>query len=266
MIFEKEYTNYWKKSVDKPIDGLKIAGLEEAFFFLKYLNIHNTDNVLDLGCSFGRMFEILNKYSNNIYGIDPEESAIEVAVSNKYNDVKLGNAENITFENSFFNQIFCWAVYDVVNHFNGLVEANRVLKNGGKILITGKLNNYFDDDINAFKAEKNAFLKSFPNHFLDLNTFIDKINNIGFQINKLFIFNKRGDFGSLKYKMISLDDLPLDLKGYEYLAVLQKQDIVNPLKLEPIKFDYKHSKTALRLAKLNNYENVEEYFNFLGID
>lgn len=266
MKFEKEYTNYWKKSVEKPIDGLKIAGLEEALFFLNFLNINLSDSVLDLGCSFGRMFEILSKFSDNIYGIDPDISAIESAIKYKYNDLKIGNAENIPYGDNFFNQIFSWAVYDVVDHFNGLIEANRVLKNGGKILITGKLNNYFEDDLFAFKAEKNAFLKSFPNHFLDLNTLINNIKLIGFQIDKLFIFNKRGDFGKLNYKIISTNELNSDIKGYEYLAIFKKNNTINSRELEYIKFDDKHSKTAQSLAKLNKFDHVEDYFNSIGLD
>lgn len=266
MKFEKKYTNYWMKSVEKPIDGLKIAGPEEALFFLNYLNMNNLENVLDLGCSYGRMFNILSKFTKNIYGIDPEQSAIETALIKKYKCIKLGNADNIPFGDEFFNYIFCWAVYDVVDHFNGLIEANRVLKIGGKILITGKLNNYHDDDFFAFKAEKNAFLKSFPNHFLDLNSFIENVNTIGYHIDNLFIFNKRGDFGNLNYKIISIDDMLLKIKGYEYLAILTKQKSITNLDLEYIKLDYKSSETALRLATLNNFNKVEDYFNSIGID
>ena len=29
---------------------------------------------------------------------------------------------------NYFDKIFCWAVYDLVDHYNGLVESNRILK------------------------------------------------------------------------------------------------------------------------------------------
>ena len=262
MKFEKKYTEYWKQNISNPIDGLKIADLNEVMHFLPLLKIEKQDKILDLGCSFGRMFEILNRYSDNIYGIDPDNFAVENAIKKGYTNVKVGNADNIGFTDKYFDKIFCWAVYDVVDHYNGLIEANRVLKTNGRILITGKNDCYFEDDKLAFKAEKNAFLKSFPNHFVDMKLFLNNLQEIGFELENLFLFPRRGDFGKLKYVKINL--LADNFEGYEYLMTLKKIKTIKNSNY--IKFDNPHSKTALVIANKNGLTDVGDYFFKLGID
>ena len=262
MKFEKKYTEYWKKNINNPIDGLAIAGTNEVNNFLPLLNINTNDYVLDLGCSFGRMHSVLSSVSNHIYGLDPDLFAVETALNESYIDVKVGDAENINFDDNYFDKIFCWAVYDVVDHYNGLLESNRVLKMNGKILLTGKIDNYFQDDINAFKAEKNAFLKSFPNHFVNMELLQNNIVELGFELEKLFIFPKRGDFGKLKYFEVKI---PFEvIKGYEYLMILKKTKDINIKNY--LKLDSPHSRTAKKLATKEGYESVTDYFIHLGID
>lgn len=262
MKFEKKYTEYWKKNIDNPIDGLVIAGTNEVNNFLPLLDINKNDFVLDLGCSFGRMHSVLSSVSNHIYGLDPDLFAVETALNEGYIEVKEGDAENINFDNHYFDKIFCWAVYDVVDHYNGLLESNRVLKINGKILLTGKIDNYFQDDINAFKAEKNAFLKSFPNHFVNLELLQKNIIELGFELDKLFIFPRRGDFGKLEYFEVKI---PFEeINGYEYLMILKKFKNVNIKNY--LKLDSPHSRTAKILATKEGYVTVKEYFLQLGID
>jgi SAM-dependent methyltransferase len=262
MKFEKKYTDYWKKNLIKPIDGLNIAGEFEVAHFLPFLEIEDNDNVLDLGCSFGRMFSILNNQSRNIYGIDPDKYAVSVASQNGYISTKVGDAENINFEDSFFQKIFCWAVYDVVDYYKGLCEANRVLELNGRLLITGKNINYFKDDYYAFTAEKNAYLKNFPNHFGDLNKLILNLGNLGFAIEKLFVFPKRGDFGKLVY--IEMHEPIGTILGYEYLLILKKINNINEFNY--IEIDQPHSSVAVSLAVENGFKSVSEYFKFLGLN
>ena len=263
MKFAKKYTEYWKKNVKKPIDGLKIAGEKEVLTFLPLLNIEVNNKVLDLGCSYGRLHPILSLFSKNIYGVDPDKFAVETASKEDYMDVKVGDAENINFDNSYFDKIFCWAVYDVVDHFKGLLEANRVLKKDGKILITGKLDNYYLDDKKAFSAEKNAFLKSFPNHFVDMELLFKNIEMLGFSIKKLLIFLKRGDMGKLEF--LEFDpQFTSKIMGYEYLMILKKTGDFQ--RGDYIRLDQPHSKTAINQANKAGYTSVRDYFKFIGID
>jgi SAM-dependent methyltransferase len=262
MKFEKKYTEYWKNNIKNPIDGLAIAGSNEVNHFLPLLAIKKDDYLLDLGCSFGRMYSILASVSNHIYGIDPDSFAVESALNEGYIDVKVGDAENIKYDDHFFDKIFCWAVYDVVDHYNGLLESNRVLKINGKILLTGKIDSYYHADTKAFIAEKNAFLKSFPNHFVDIELLLKNIDKLGFELEKLYIFPNRGDFGKLEYFEV---EIPFEtINGYEYLMVLKK---IKDIPIENyIKLDSPHSKTAKNLATKEGFDSVKDYFTQLGID
>ena len=263
MNFNDKYTKYWEHSTSKSIDGLKIPGEIEAAHMLNYLNISKSDKILDLGCSFGRMFKVLNKFSNNIYGVEPDKYAINKA--NKFNYVKIfnGTAENTGFANKFFDLIFSWQVFDVVDQFNALVECNRVLKLNGHILFTGKNNNYKMNDEFAFKAEKNAFIKKFPNRFTNLKILNKNIDKIGFKVIKLFLFPKRGDFGLLNYS--EKDSNNENFECYEYLLICKKISELNNIS----GIDNLTSKTSLtseRIASQKGFISAKDLFQNIGID
>ena len=108
MKFDEEYTKYWESAVKKSVDGTIIAGPQEANHFLSRLDIIKSHNVLDLGCSTGRMFKLLNQYSENIYGVDPDGYAIKKSSNLGYREVRQGAAEKIDYKSGFFDVIFCF--------------------------------------------------------------------------------------------------------------------------------------------------------------
>lgn len=266
MKFDKNYTKYWASAVEKSVDGTMIAGPNEAKRFLDSISIKRDDSILDLGCSFGRMFELLHNYSNNIYGVDPDKYAVQEAKKKSYVEVLKGSAENTGFQDSFFDLIFCWATFDVVDHIKGLKEFNRVLKNKGTLLITGKSSNYHDDDVLAFDAEKNAFLKNFPNKFTNLDLFLKNIEKFGFEKKGLYLFPRRGDFGLLNLEVPNLKSDNMQKKScYEYLIICKKtsEAMQNIENLE--KTDHAFSQTSIRLAKEKGYKTAKEMFTSLGL-
>ena len=265
MKFDKEYTEYWASAVEKSVDGTTIAGLNEAKYFLDLIPIKKSDSVLDLGCSFGRMYELLGSYSNNIYGVDPDKYAVQEAKKKSYIEVLQGKAERTGFEDSFFNLIFCWATFDVVDHLQGLKEFNRILKNEGTLLITGKNSNYYDDDPLAFKAEKNAFLKAFPNRFTNLQIFLKNLDEFGLELINIYLFPRRGDFGKLNLgspNKISNNSYI----SYEYLIICKKYSAVRENTDSLKKPDQIFSDTSLRLAKEQGFTTAKEMFKSIGLD
>ena len=265
MKFNKEYTQYWASTLEKSIDGTTIAGPNEAKYFLDLIPLKENSSILDLGCSFGRMFDLLNSYSENIYGVDPDEYAVKEANKKSYIDVLKGSAEKTGFEQNFFNLVFCWATFDVVDHFKGLKEFNRILKNKGTLLITGKSTNYNKDDLLAFKAEKNAFLKNFPNRFTDLEIFINNLNEFGFSLKHLYLFPRRGDFGKLN---LELHDNQINNSNlsYEYLIICEKNSLVSENLDRLDKPDHILSQTSIKLAKEKGFKTAQEMFKALGLD
>jgi len=218
--FDKNYNNYWKKRVEKSTDGTKVAGFSALRKLIKKCEIKKSDKVLDIGCGYGRIFPILNKLSKNIYGIDVDQSMINDASNFNYVSLHTASAENTNFPDSFFEKIIIWGVFDVVEQELALVEFNRILKNGGKCLITGKNIEYCIDDRKAFIAERNAASKNFPNHFTDIKKLALNIEKFGFSMENIFIAKRRGDFGDNKITEISKDDN--NFIFYEYCIILKK--------------------------------------------
>lgn len=265
MKFGEEYTKYWASAVNKSVDGTVIPGINEAKYFLQSIGIERHNRVLDLGCSFGRMFEALSTYSDHVYGIDPDPYAVEKSRLQPYEKVRQGSAETTGLDNKFFDFVFCWAVFDVVDHKKGLIEINRILRDGGKFLLTGKNDNYHSDDELAFKAEKNAFLKGFPNKFTDLSVVLKNFKNFGIQLDKLYIFPRRGDFGLLNFSELSKDDNSKNI-GYEYVILGHKVADHEPAAVPNENLDGKFSKTAARMAVQRGSAGSAELFESIGID
>lgn len=265
MKFNKDYTNYWDSAVNKSVDGTVIAGINEAKYFLQYLKLNNEDKILDLGCSVGRMYAALSEFSTDIYGVDPDPHAVQRASSFAYRNILVGTAEATGFDSKEFDLIFCWAVYDVVNHLRGLREMNRILKISGKLLLTGKNDNYFADDLLAFKAEKNAFLKSFPNKFTNLQNVLCGLTALGFKLDRLFMFRRRGDIGALKFVEQDIDKIT-DYVGYEYLLICHKISDESCDNSDDLRFDSPFSRTATKLAFRAGFSSPKDFFESIGHD
>ena len=269
MKFDENYTNYWESSVKKSVDGTIIAGPQEANHFFSRLDIIKSHNIIDLGCSTGRMFKLLNQYSENIYGVDPDEYAVKKSSNLGYKEVRQGTAEKMSYRSEFFDIIFCWAAFDVVDHFSGFKEINRVLKKDGKLLFTCKGNFYDSSDQLAFKAEKNAYLKNFPNRFTDILSLCIQIEKFGFEIIDLFTFEKRGDMGKLRYKKIDHEEVIDDnqpLQAYEYLMNITKVSEPKVEKRGEIDdLESSFSVTAESIAK-EGFPSANSYFEAIGID
>ena len=263
MKFDKAYTQYWVGAVNKSIDGTIIAGADHVRHFLHKLTIKRDHKVLDLGCSFGRMNEVLSQYSEHVYGVEPDAFAVSEAAKKPYVEVKQGVAENTGFAANTFDFVFCWAVFDLVDHKKGLLEFNRILRIGGDLLLTGKNNLYFDDDVQGFTAEKNAFLKAHPNKFTDLKTLKEKIHLLGFKLNSLVIFDRRGDMGLLKYREQPSD--AIEIVGYEYLLHASKIGDANESDLASIDLDSGFTQTANAMAKAKGYDHPRAMFESMGM-
>lgn len=93
------------------------------------------DNVLDAGCGEGHLCILLKKKGfSNISGIDISEGNIKIAKKinkdSKLNiNFNLGDAENIQFEDEFFNLVFSTHVLEhLPNIDNGVKEIYRLTK------------------------------------------------------------------------------------------------------------------------------------------
>jgi SAM-dependent methyltransferase len=262
MEFDLSYTKYWEEAVQHSVDGTVIAGPKELAEFLWIFNTQPAEKILDLGCSTGRMYPALLHFGKEIVGIDPDPYAIKKAKKHKYSLLRTGTCESSGFHEREFDLLVCWAVFDCVNQELSLVEMNRILTIGGSLLVTGKNDSYLFDDSLAFTAEKNAYLKDFPNNFTNLPSLIN--SSYGFKVKNLVVFEKRGDMGNMKYHHVA-DLRAENFPGYEFLVVLEKtmECKVSP-KRKQISSPF--SRTAEAMAISRGFDNASSYFESLGRD
>ncbi|BDC17526.1 class I SAM-dependent methyltransferase [Acidianus sp. HS-5] len=111
--------------------------LESEALLLKYMLEPNPGKALSVGCGSG-LFEFILKTR---YGItinecvEPSPAMAEVAKSRGLN-VKIGQAENLPFEDSSFDTVILNGVLDYANDdAKAVKEAYRILKAGGHIIV-----------------------------------------------------------------------------------------------------------------------------------
>jgi SAM-dependent methyltransferase len=98
-------------------------------------------NVLDVGCGKGEnCFFLLQKSPNGkIYGVDLSKENIAWAKSKYGSKIKFksSKAENLPFDNSFFDIVYCYEVLEhVADLKKSLNEIKRVLKKNGKFIFS----------------------------------------------------------------------------------------------------------------------------------
>jgi len=98
-----------------------------------------TGMVLDVGCGTGYHMDHLGL---EIKGIDISDEMLTIARKSGF-DVRKASAEHLPFKDNSFNSIFCFfAVFNMVNSIQAVKEMARVLKPGGRVLLS--LSSYHD--------------------------------------------------------------------------------------------------------------------------
>jgi len=228
--WNEDYMLYWKERVSeannlhsKPstmIKGDANTTTDKTYInAIELLNITKTDIVVEIGCGFGRSLPILCKLSYHVTALDISTAMVEVAsktVKEKNISFCVSSSENTPLDDNKYDIAVCFASFDAMCQTKALIEINRICKKGAKVLLTGKNNNYYDDDNLALEAEINARKKGHPNYFTDVKKMLKNIENFGFSVVVHRFYSRRGDFSSFNSKSKMPD------KFYEYLLVLQK--------------------------------------------
>lgn len=250
--WNNNYVEYWKKRVQEAneskeessvVEGDTVTDSDREYInAIDFLSPGINKSLLEMGCGFGRSLPFLYKITNNITAIDISEEMIKEAQKNycTLHGVRYlaCEAEHIPVESGSFDFIVCYAVFDALYQELALLEMNRLLETNGKVLISGKNDNYYDDDELAYVAEVNARNKNHPNYFTDINLLLSKgIEKFGFKIEKIKYFERRGDTAGNQYVLQKPEYF------YEYMMVLKK---IKDVKHIDIKVSDKYSKTYFR--------------------
>ena len=107
---------------------------------LKYLK--SSKNILDIGCSDGYVHKQIR--SKKITGIDINESDLDIAkLLNPNNRYRKESVYELKFKDAEFDTVLC---LDVLEHLDddtkAISEISRVLKKGGKLVLTVPSRNY----------------------------------------------------------------------------------------------------------------------------
>lgn len=174
IFLSGEEDNYYKRNYNNfNIDAIPNRA---------YLNLENyikkDMKILEIGCSTGTNLNYFNKSIKcDVYGVDPSSEAVKEG--NKiFKDVnlKVGTADNLDFENEFFDLIyfgFCLYLVDRKLLSRVVSEADRVLKNNGilgiidfdtKIPYKRKYKHF--EGVFSYKYEYSKIFLSFPHYRL----------------------------------------------------------------------------------------------------
>lgn len=127
MNKQEHYRTLYKKSKPDWTDSMTI--------FRNIIDDFSNENtkILDIGCGHGDFLKKIHDKTQESYGIDPDEDAL-----NKNNFIKhkkVADACSLPFENNFFDLIVsAWVLEHISDPLSAFKEINRVLKPGGKVV------------------------------------------------------------------------------------------------------------------------------------
>ena len=124
---------------------LKIPSYRSAFAFIQI----PSDNavILDIGCSKGDHTQLWRREGNQVIGVDTDKTALDIACK-AYPDIDFRLLQNSYLplsNNSIDLVIMLDAIEHVENEELALMEIWRVLKPGGKLVLTTPFRNIFGD-------------------------------------------------------------------------------------------------------------------------
>lgn len=104
---------------------------------LDLLDVKHGENVLDCGCGLGYFLLKLQGSGAHLHGIDVSPESVAFVREHITPNARVGNAEKIPYpDNTFDKVLFCEVIEHVEDDAKVLREIRRVLKPGGRVVIT----------------------------------------------------------------------------------------------------------------------------------
>tara|TARA_B100000131_G_scaffold85522_1_gene82460 strand:- start:738 stop:1529 length:792 start_codon:yes stop_codon:yes gene_type:complete len=163
--YAEKFFNYYEQLKKDKYKNAFTYGRYKLDNLIKEL-IHNekkNSKFLDVGCGTGEHLNLAKNYNYDPYGVEPAEDMIKFA-KNSYPEIKIkkGLSNNLEFEDNFFDIVLMVEVLrylDKQDIEKSLKEARRVLKPGGKIIVT-LVNKWSLDFFFIFQNLRKIFKKS----------------------------------------------------------------------------------------------------------
>lgn len=126
-------------------------------------HVKPADDVLELGCGYGRIIERLLKIGCNVVGIDISKDSLELARASFRREPLCHlfqmNARSLAFHDNSFDKTIC--IQNGISAFKIepdelLLETIRVTKNGGTCLFSSYSDRFWEDRLEWFKIQSDA--------------------------------------------------------------------------------------------------------------
>lgn len=122
--------------------------------------IKSSDNILELGCGYGRILKHLSKKASEVTGIDTSLESLKMAKDelDHLKNIHLGqmNASNLGVKNGHYDGVLC--LQNGLSAFNEspdnvFAEIMRVVREGGWILLSSYSELFWEDRLDWFKIQ-----------------------------------------------------------------------------------------------------------------
>ena len=244
---DEGYVRYWRQSANHsespPENGTLLPDIATFKRYLDLLEPGPGKSLLEVGIGFGRLVPAHAEAGCRVYGIDISEAMIQEAQARYGNlavELRQAQAEAIPYPNDFFDIVVCWAVFHALCQERALAEMARVLKIEGQLLVSGKNDDYYDDDRAAYEAELGARAKGNPGYFTNYTRLIERLAELGMQPTVMLFLERCGDTGQNRI----LVEPPQHF--YEYIFMARKVRQSSLASIAPISSEC--SRTFGRLA------------------
>lgn len=190
--------------------------------------VNNTwgSNLLDCGCGDGKFLKRLQDRGWNVYGYEPDKTAVKEARRKGLNNVVVGTIEEANFEDNYFDVV---TLNHVIEHLidpkGTLAQIIMKIKTGGRIIIrvpniNSMLHRYFKQNWRGLECPRHLFLFSERSlsKMLTSNNFlqIDKVGYLSVLGEYIFATSKSQKEGKCD---ILLDDKMEKLKYWDKVKV-----------------------------------------------
>ena len=123
----------------------------------EYASLNSDSKILEVGCGAGALLWCLKDF--NIYGIDRSEKLLGVAKKvMKNGEFHIADASTIPFEDSYFDVVLSHSCFyyfsDKKYMFDVIVEIARILKKGGRLILTDLLDKSKEEEFKNLRIAK----------------------------------------------------------------------------------------------------------------
>lgn len=223
-----------------------IAKRKSVSTFIDQFITSKKPKILDIGCGTGRNIKELSKFGQ-VWGLDISSEALSFCKKRGITKVRLGTAQKTNFPEKTFDIVTLLDVLEHVNELSTLNEINRILKNGGFIIITVPAFNFLWSEwdkvlhhkrrytkkslqkilvASGFKVTKISYLYSFlilPTMIIRFlkSAFLKKSYKSDFQILPPFLNSFLGIVSSIERAVMIKKDIPF---GTSILCIAKKNE------------------------------------------